>query len=78
MALLATLDQAGEALVQSLERDSGAWLLAYAPVTPAEEPTAFAGRLTPAKLDDTTLAHLRDVEQRTHSVIVAYAPVATD
>jgi hypothetical protein len=78
MARLATLDPAGEALLQSLERDSGAWLLAYAPAAPAEEPPAFARRLTPAALDEHTLARLQHVERRTQSVIVAYRPVAAD
>jgi len=78
MAALATLDPAAEELVQSLERESGAWLLAYSPATPADQPPGFASRLTPARLDERTLARLRDVEQRTRTLIVAYTPVASD
>lgn len=77
MAALATLDRSAEELVQSLEQETGAWLLAYSPSAPAAEPPAFASRLKPARLDERTLTRLRDVEQRTRTLIVAYEPVAS-
>lgn len=74
MAAIAALDPAAERELEELERDTGAWLVAYAPTAASEPPPGYAGRLRPAHLDQQTLDKLRRLEQRTGSVIVAYEP----
>ena len=75
MATLSKLDPAGEALVQSLERESGVWAVAYAPQGVEAEPPGYAARLKPAQLDDEQVRKVQEAERRTGSVIVAYEPI---
>jgi hypothetical protein len=76
MAMLATLDAKDEELVQTLERESGAWVLAYAPAASEGPPPAFAARLKPAQLDQPAIERLKEAEQRTGSLMIAYEPVS--
>lgn len=79
MAELATLDADTEAALREVERETGAWLVAYAP-SPAgglEDTPGFVERLEPAQMDEHALVQLRDLERRTGCRIVAYTPVET-
>lgn len=75
MTTLATLDPTKEELLQQVERESGAWLLAYDPsAAQAGAPPSYAEGLTPARLDAQQVERLRTLEQQTGTVIVAYQP----
>ena len=78
MARVATLDPAQEAQLRDLERETGAWLVAFAPLARGgqDAPPAFARRLKPAQLDQTAVSRLRDLERRAGLCVVAYAPLA--
>ncbi|HET7768499.1 MAG TPA: hypothetical protein VFN74_06955 [Chloroflexota bacterium] len=78
MAELATLDTKHEAQLRELERETGAWMVAFAPPDAGQRATApgFAGRLTPAPLDGTALQRLQALERQAGCCVVAYRPIA--
>ena len=78
MAELATLDAKHEALLRDLERETGAWLVAYTPPDHGERATAprFAGRLSPAPLDKPSVLRLQELERQAGCCVVAYEPIA--
>jgi hypothetical protein len=79
MAELAILNPTDEDRLRQIERETGAWLIAYAPSpSPDESAPGFTQRLTPASLAEEALRRVQDLEQRTGYRVVAYAPIAVE
>jgi hypothetical protein len=76
VAELATLDRGREAQLRALERETGAWLVAFVPPWRGAQEAApgFASRLTPAPLDEESVRRLQDLERRAGLRVVAYTP----
>lgn len=75
MATVAQLDPTAQDALQHVERDTGTWMVAYAP-SPGSQQDApkFVERVHLAPLDAKKVAQVRELERRIGCLVVAYEP----
>ncbi|HEV2123116.1 MAG TPA: hypothetical protein VGW38_10125 [Chloroflexota bacterium] len=75
MATVAQLDPTAQDALQHVERDTGTWMVAYAPSPDGEQHAPkFAERVHPAPLGEEKVEQVQALERRIGCLVVAYEP----